>query len=72
MQVQETPKEPKAQKAPKTQRHNQVKAQSPNNRAKIKNALKNISGVKTHLFAYMRFCAREEIKIRKKRIFPKI
>ena len=59
-----------APKAPKAQRHNQAKAQNAaSEQKKKKMRLKVSRGKKSHLFAYLHFCAfctREEKKIEKR------
>ena len=59
----------KEQKAQKAQRRNQAKAQNANKRTKIKNAFKKHLREKSHILAYLRFCAfcaREEKRIEKR------
>ena len=60
------PKAQEVQKTQKAQKRNQAKVQNATSKHKIKNALKNIEGGKSHLFGYWRFCAfcaREEKEI---------
>ena len=44
-------------KAPNAQRRSQVKGQNDTSEQKQKMRLKKIQGEKSHLFAYLRFCA---------------
>ena len=62
-----------APKAPKAQRHNQAKAQNAASKQKKKMRLKLSRRKKSHLFAYLHFCAfctREEKKIEKREKSP--
>ena len=62
--VKKEQKEQNAQKVPKSTRKNQ-KHKNANERTKIKNAIKKHLREKSHLFAYLRFCACKEKKIEK-------
>ena len=53
----------RTKKHKKHQKHKNItrqKHKNANKRTKIKNALKNILGEKSHLFVYLRFCVYEE------------